>query len=122
MESNAMTWNEVAASIIDDDRGKWDRKLPAASLSIGQNGQLVTMNGGPAPEPYVLLELATRQLCERLGIPAPCQAQPSKNRRRLTRKTSSRYGILTIRPSSPDRLRCPSQPPQNDPQGCRSDP
>lgn len=71
MESNAMTWNEVAASIIEDDRGKWDRKLPAASLSIGQNGQLVTMNGGPAPEPYVLSELATGQLCERLGIPAP---------------------------------------------------
>jgi len=70
MESNAMTWNEVAASIIDDDRGKWDRKLPAASLLIGQNGQLVTMNGGPAPEPYVLSELATGQLCERLGIPA----------------------------------------------------
>jgi len=70
MESNAMTWNEVAASIIDDDRGKWDRKLPAAQLSIGQNGQLVAMNGGPAPEPYVLSELATSQLCERLGIPA----------------------------------------------------
>lgn len=70
MESNAMTWNEVAASIIDDDRGKWDRKLPAASMSIGQNGQLVTMNGGPAPEPYVLSELATGQFCERLGIPA----------------------------------------------------
>jgi len=59
MESDAMTWNEVAASIIDDDRGKWDRKLPAASLSVGQNGQLVTMNGGPAAEPYVLSELAT---------------------------------------------------------------
>jgi hypothetical protein len=71
MESNAMTWNEVAASIIDDDRGKWDRKLPAASLSIGQNGQLVTMNGGPAPQSYALSELATGQLCERLGIPAP---------------------------------------------------
>jgi len=69
MESNAMTWNEVAASIIDDDRGKWDRKLPAAQLSIGQNGQLVAMNGGPAPEPYVLSELATSQLCERLGVP-----------------------------------------------------
>lgn len=70
MESNAMTWNEVAARIIEDDRGKWDKKLPAAQLWIGQNGQLMTTNGGPAPEPHVLSELATGQLCERLGIPA----------------------------------------------------
>src|SRR5262249_35909253 len=35
------------------------------------DGQLVTMNGGPSAETYVLSELATGQLCERLAIPAP---------------------------------------------------
>jgi hypothetical protein len=69
MESNAMTWNEVAASIIEDDRGKWDRRLPAAQLCIGHNGQLLAMNGGAAPEAFSLSELATSQLCDRLNIP-----------------------------------------------------
>ena len=86
MESDAMTWNEVAASIIDDDRGKWDRKLPAASLSVGQNGQLVTMNGGPAAEPYVLSELATGHqpapLPRRLR---PARALPQRLGRRRAR-------------------------------------
>ena len=49
MESNAMTWNEVAASIIDDDRGKWDRKVSAEQVWVSQSGTLIAMNGGPAP-------------------------------------------------------------------------
>ena len=69
MESNAMTWNEVAARIIDDDRGKWDRKVSAEQVWVSQSGTLIAMNGGPAPDSFSLSDLATTQLCERLAIP-----------------------------------------------------
>jgi hypothetical protein len=69
MESNSMTWNEVAASIIDDDRGKWDRKVSAEQVWVSQSGTLIAMNGGPAPDSFSLSDLATTQLCERLAIP-----------------------------------------------------
>jgi hypothetical protein len=70
MESNVMTWTEVAARIAADDEGKWDRKLPAPQLWIGEQGQLVAMNGGPMPDAFTLSDLATSQLCGRLDIPA----------------------------------------------------
>jgi hypothetical protein len=70
MKEGNMEWNEVAEKISEDDRGKWDRKVPAPELSIGQSGQLVAMNGGPLPDAYSLSDLATSQLCERLNIPA----------------------------------------------------
>jgi len=68
MEST--TWSEVEARIVDDDRGKWDRKVPAPQLEIGDGGKLVATNGGPAPDALTLSDLATSQLCERLNIPA----------------------------------------------------
>jgi len=68
MES--LAWNEVAARITEDDQGKWDRKVPAAQLWVGEGGKLLAMNGGPAPDAFTLSELATSQLCERLAIPA----------------------------------------------------
>lgn len=67
----AMEWSEVAERILEDDRGKWDRKVAAPQMWIGENGRLVAMNGGPAPDAFTLSELATTQICERLGIPPP---------------------------------------------------
>jgi hypothetical protein len=64
-----MEWNEVAANISNDDRGKWDRKLPAAQLRIGPKGMLGAMNGSAIPESFTLSDLATSQMCERLGVP-----------------------------------------------------
>lgn len=69
METTNVRWDEVARRIADDDRSKWDRKVPATQLAIGQTGELMAMNGGPVPDPFVLSDLATSQLCERLGIP-----------------------------------------------------
>jgi hypothetical protein len=64
-----MDWNEVAANIGNDDRGKWDRKVPATQLRIGPRGMLDAMNGSATQESFTLSELATSQMCERLGIP-----------------------------------------------------
>src|SRR5437868_6655213 len=69
METTNVQWPEVAARIAEDDRGKWDRKVPATQLWIGDNGELTAMNGGPAPDAFTLSDLATSQLCERLGVP-----------------------------------------------------
>lgn len=67
----AVEWSEVAHRVAEDDEGKWDRKVAAPQMWIGENGRLVAMNGGPAPDALTLSELATSQLCERLAIPAP---------------------------------------------------
>jgi hypothetical protein len=67
MES--MAWHEVTAHIADDDRGKWDRKLPAARLSVGEGGKLLAKNGGQASQAFTLSDLATSQLCQRLAVP-----------------------------------------------------
>lgn len=64
-----MEWNDVTTRIVDDDRGKWDRKVPAAEMWLGSNAQLVAMNGGPIPDALAMSELATSQFCGRLGIP-----------------------------------------------------
>ncbi len=64
-----IAWSDVAQKIAEDDGGKWDRKMPAAQLSIGERGKLVARNGGPSSEAFTLSDLATSQLCERLSIP-----------------------------------------------------
>lgn len=71
MESRTVDWSDVASLIAVDDHGKWDLEVLADHLSVGETGQLVSTNGGPAPESFRLSELATTQLCERLGIPVP---------------------------------------------------
>ncbi len=64
-----VTWNDVATRISADDVGKWDRKMPTPQLWIGERGDLLAKNGGPAPESLTLSDLATSQMCERLSIP-----------------------------------------------------
>ena len=62
-------WSEVAEKIREDDRGKWDRKVPAPQLAIDDFGKLITRNGRPDPDALTLSDLATTQLCERLNVP-----------------------------------------------------
>lgn len=64
-----MEWNTVAAKICEDDRGKWDRKVPAREIRIGEDGKLEAMNAGPVSDAFTLSELATSQFCERLSVP-----------------------------------------------------
>jgi len=66
-----IAWTDVATKINHDDRDKWDRAAPATQLAISEGGQLLAKNGGPTPEAFTLSDLATSQLCERLGVPVP---------------------------------------------------
>jgi hypothetical protein len=64
-----MAWSGVAQRIAEDDRGKWDRKVPAPQLCVSERGALEARNGGSAAESFTLSDLATSQLCERLDVP-----------------------------------------------------
>lgn len=70
METGNMQWEDVAQRIAEDDCNKWDRTVQATALSVAENGQLTARNGGVVPDPFILSDLATAQLCARLGIPA----------------------------------------------------
>jgi hypothetical protein len=59
-----MDWTQVEERIVEDDRNKWDRKAPAQELRIVPDGLL---DVGIAR--FALSELATSQMCQRLGIP-----------------------------------------------------
>jgi hypothetical protein len=67
-----MEWTDVEGRIVDDDRNKWDRKASAAELRISTSYSLLDVgNADRAPDRYTLSELATSQMCQRLGIPVP---------------------------------------------------
>lgn len=63
-----MDWTQVEQGIVEDDRNKWDRKAPATALRIVDDGAL-ELNGDGCSERFALAELATTQMCGRLGIP-----------------------------------------------------
>ncbi len=65
-----MEWTEVEGRIIEDDRNKWDRKAPATALRVAEGGAL-ELNGDGRSDKFALSELATSQMCGRLGIPVP---------------------------------------------------
>jgi len=65
-----MDWNQVEELLIEDDRSKWDRKALARTLRIVDEGAL-ELNGDGGSERFTLSELATSQMCQRLGIPVP---------------------------------------------------
>ncbi len=65
-----MEWNEVTGRIVEDDRGKWDRKLTGAALQVGTQGALVARDRSAEPEEFDLSELAATQFCDRLSIPS----------------------------------------------------
>src|ERR1700749_5019654 len=63
-----MDWTEVEQRVSEDDRNKWDRKTPATALRIVDDGGVeLTDHGGS--ERFALAQLATTQMCQRLGIP-----------------------------------------------------
>jgi len=72
-----MEWEHIAKSIIEDDQGKWDKVVAGEEMRITKSGALEltrdkwdSNNGGPTKR-YSLSELATGQMCSRLGIPVP---------------------------------------------------
>ena len=64
-----MDWKIIEQRIVEDDQGKWDSKITGASLRISEDGRLRIPSDGPTINPYRLSELATTQMCQRLGIP-----------------------------------------------------
>jgi hypothetical protein len=64
-----MNWNTVEEKIILDDQSKWDRKELGQRLRLSQDAQLEIAVPGGSPGRFPLSELATTQLCQRLGIP-----------------------------------------------------
>jgi hypothetical protein len=66
-----MDWTQIEERIVDDDRNKWDRKASAAELQIVPEGLLEVERDQSAPVRFALSELATSQMCQRLGIPVP---------------------------------------------------
>ena len=66
-----MDWTNVEQRIVDDDRNKWDRRAPAEALRLAEECALEVTREGEAPARFVLSELATGQMCGKLGIPVP---------------------------------------------------
>jgi hypothetical protein len=65
-----MEWTDVEERIVEDDRNKWDRKAGSPAVRITEDGAL-ELNGDGRAERFALSELATSQMCQRLGIPVP---------------------------------------------------
>jgi len=66
-----MDWTQVEERIVEDDHNKWDRKTSAGALRIAAEGTLELKNGTDISERFMLSELATTQMCQRLSIPVP---------------------------------------------------
>lgn len=64
-----MDWKTVEDKIYQDDRSKWDRKVSGERLRVDHTGTLELTDGGGPTECYALSDLATGQMCQRLGIP-----------------------------------------------------
>lgn len=63
-----MEWAHVEERIAGDDRDKWDREAPATALRVPDVETLRVDDDGGC-EQFQLSELATGQMCQRLGIP-----------------------------------------------------
>src|ERR1051325_5534797 len=64
-----MDWKAVAEKIIQDDRNKWDRKVSGKELQVTESGELLLLNGQREMPAFLLSEIATLQLCQKLEIP-----------------------------------------------------
>ncbi len=64
-----MDWKTVEDKIYQDDQSKWDRKVSGERLRVDRTGMLELTDGGGPTECYALSDLATGQMCQRLGIP-----------------------------------------------------
>src|SRR5438309_11700010 len=65
-----MDWKTVEEQIVNENQHKWDRKAVVSNLRIREDGKLQDSNGSGA-ESYLLSDLATMQMCQRLEIPVP---------------------------------------------------
>jgi hypothetical protein len=62
-----MDWKTVEEKIIQDDQNKWDHKATCQQLWVSPEGRLEVLNGDSRF--YSLSDLATTQMCQKLGIP-----------------------------------------------------
>ncbi len=65
-----MDWKTVQEKISQHDRTKWDRQVSGRQLQVDNHGVLELIAGGGHTECYALSDLATGQMCQRVGIPA----------------------------------------------------
>lgn len=64
-----MDWETVEEKISQDDQHKWDRKTTGQQLRVSPAGTLELLNGENGNGCYSLSDLATSQMCQKLGIP-----------------------------------------------------
>jgi hypothetical protein len=62
-----MDWKTVEDRIVQDDENKWDYGVTGHQLRISWSGTLELNNG--SKRCYSLSDLATTQMCHKLGIP-----------------------------------------------------
>jgi hypothetical protein len=86
-----MDWTQVERQIVEDDRNKWDRNAPAKALRLADDGAL-ELNGDRDRDRFALSELATAQMCQRLGSPV-------RYYRRLPRELHAAVANHDLRPA-----------------------
>ncbi len=64
-----MDWKTVEEKIVQDDLKKWDRKVSGEQLRVSRAAALEVADGQGPTGCYALSDLATGQMCQRLGIP-----------------------------------------------------
>ena len=64
-----MDWKGVEERIVQDDQNKWDQKVSSSQLHVTRSGALELTDGPGLTGCYSLSDLATGQMCQRLGIP-----------------------------------------------------
>lgn len=62
-----MDWKTIEEKIVLDDQNKWDHKTIGKQLWVSPEGRLEVLNGDSRF--YSLSDLATTQMCQKLGIP-----------------------------------------------------
>jgi len=64
-----MDWKTIEEKVIQDDQNKWDKKATGKQLHVSQTGILEVSNDQGISGTYSLSDLATSQVCQKLGIP-----------------------------------------------------
>jgi hypothetical protein len=64
-----MDWQTIEQQIIQEDQKKWDKKATGQLLRVLETGMLEITNGQSEKGSYSLSDLATSQMCQKLGIP-----------------------------------------------------
>ncbi len=64
-----MDWDTIETKLARDDQDKWDTKVWGGRLSMRSDGKLAILKENEVSDSFSLTELATGQLCQKLGIP-----------------------------------------------------